>query len=209
MTLQMRVRPDQAVFAVDQSRCIGCRACVQACAECGTHRGVSLIQLDTVDRFHSTQTVPMVCMHCEDPTCAEVCPADAIKQNEDGVVQSSLKPRCIGCSNCVYACPFGIPKYVASFDQMMKCDMCYDRTSEGLKPMCASVCPSEALWYGTREEFERTRTGTLVNDWKFGNQDVRTKVSVVTREPGPVDVFIGRTSGHWMDDPFAIGGTAS
>ena len=53
----------------------------------------------------------MVCMHCEDPTCAEVCPADAIKQNEDGIVQSALKPRCIGCSNCVLACPFGVPKY--------------------------------------------------------------------------------------------------
>ncbi len=204
MTVQIGIRPETAVFAIDQSRCIGCRACVQACAECGTHRGVSLIQLDTVDRFHSTQTVPMVCMHCEDPTCAEVCPADAIKQNEDGVVQSSLKPRCIGCSNCVYACPFGIPKYVAEFDQMMKCDMCYDRTSEGLKPMCASVCPSDALWYGTKEEFERTRSGTLVNDWKFGAQNVRTKVSVVTIDPGPVDVFIGRQSGHWMDDPFGI-----
>jgi Fe-S-cluster-containing dehydrogenase component len=208
MTVQMAMRADQAVFAIDQSRCIGCRACVQACAECGTHRGTSLIQLDTVDRFHSTQTVPMVCMHCEDPTCAEVCPADAIKQNEDGVVQSSLRPRCIGCSNCVFACPFGIPKYVAEFDQMMKCDMCYDRTSEGLKPMCASVCPSEALWYGTREEFERTRVGTLVNEWKFGNQEVRTKVAVVTAEPGPVDVFIGQRSGHWMDDPFAIGASA-
>jgi Fe-S-cluster-containing dehydrogenase component len=205
MTIQMGLRPDHAVFAIDHSRCIGCRACVQACAECGTHRGTSLIQLDTVDRFHSTQTVPMVCMHCEDPTCAEVCPADAIKQNEDGVVQSSLKPRCIGCSNCVYACPFGIPKYVAEFDQMMKCDMCYDRTSEGLKPMCASVCPSDALWYGTREEFENTRAGNLVNDWKFGNQDVRTKVAVVTAEPGPVDVLIGAKSRHWMDDPFAIG----
>jgi Fe-S-cluster-containing dehydrogenase component len=205
MTIQMGLRPDHAIFAIDHSRCIGCRACVQACAECGTHRGTSLIQLDTVDRFHSTQTVPMVCMHCEDPTCAEVCPADAIKQNEDGVVQSSLKPRCIGCSNCVYACPFGIPKYVAEFDQMMKCDMCYDRTSEGLKPMCASVCPSDALWYGTREEFENTRAGNLVNDWKFGNQDVRTKVAVVTAEPGPVDVLIGAKSRHWMDDPFAIG----
>ena len=53
----------------------------------------------------------MVCMHCEDPTCAQVCPADAIKQTDDGVVQSSLKPRCIGCSNCVLACPFGVPKY--------------------------------------------------------------------------------------------------
>ncbi|NIT77902.1 MAG: hypothetical protein GWO44_13705, partial [Thermoplasmata archaeon] len=61
MTLQIGAQPDQAVFAIDHSRCIGCRACVQACAECGTHRGTSLIQLDTVDRFHSTQTVPMVC----------------------------------------------------------------------------------------------------------------------------------------------------
>lgn len=198
------IAPDQAVFAIDHSRCIGCRACVQACSECGTHRGVSLIQLDTVDRLRSTQTVPMVCMHCENPTCAHVCPADAIKQTDDGVVQSSLSPRCIGCSNCVYACPFGIPKYVAQFDQMMKCDMCYDRTSEGLKPMCASVCPSDALWYGTREEFERSRSGTLVRDWKFGNQEVRTKVALVVEEPGPIDIFIGRTSQHWLDDPFGF-----
>ena len=38
---------------------------------------------------------------------------------------------------------------------MMKCDMCTDRTAEGLTaPMCASVCPSEALWYGTVEQFD-------------------------------------------------------
>src|SRR6266404_1664331 len=37
-----------------------------------------------------------------------LCPADAIKKGDDGIVQSSLKPRCIGCSNCVLACPFGI-----------------------------------------------------------------------------------------------------
>ena len=76
-------------------------------------------------------------------------------------MQSALKPRCIGCSNCVLACPFGVPKYIAEFDQMMKCDMCTDRTSEGYAPMCASVCPSEALWYGTVEEFHETRTGSL------------------------------------------------
>ncbi len=202
--MTLAIDPATAVFAVDHSRCIGCRACVQACAECDTHRGVSMIHLDTVDRAATTQTIPQVCMHCEDPTCAEVCPADAIKQNEDGVVQSSLKPRCIACSNCVYACPFGIPKMVTEYEQMMKCDMCYDRTSEGLKPMCASVCPSEALWYGTREEFERTRRGTLVRDWQFGNQDVRTKVAIVADEPGPVDVLIGKKSGHWLDDPFAL-----
>jgi len=198
------IDPATAVFAVDHSRCIGCRACVQACAECDTHRGVSLIHLDTVDRSATTQTVPMVCMHCEDPTCAEVCPADAIKQNENGVVQSSLKPRCIACSNCVYACPFGIPKMPSSFEQMMKCDMCYDRTSEGLKPMCASVCPSDALWYGTTEEFERTRRGRLVTDWTFGNQQVKTKVAIVADDPGPVEVFIGREATHWLDDPFGL-----
>ena len=75
---------DLPVFVIDQSRCIGCEACVQACMECGTHRGQSLIHLERIDRAASTQTAPMVCMHCEDPTCAEVCPADAIKQNEDG-----------------------------------------------------------------------------------------------------------------------------
>ena len=137
---------DRPIFVIDPSRCIGCEACVQACSECGTHRGQSLIHLERIDRAVSTQTAPMVCMHCEDPTCAQVCPADAIKQTEEGIVQSALKPRCIGCSNCVIACPFGVPKYVAEFDQMMKCDMCTDRTSEGYAPMCASVCPSEALW---------------------------------------------------------------
>jgi Fe-S-cluster-containing dehydrogenase component len=119
------------VFVIDQSRCIGCEACVQACMECGTHRGQSLIHLERIDRATTTQTAPMVCMHCEDPTCAHVCPADAIKQTEGGIVQSALKPRCIGCSNCVLACPFGVPKYMAEIDQMMKCDMCTDRTSEG------------------------------------------------------------------------------
>ena len=58
----------------------------------------------------STQTVPVVCMHCDSPTCAEVCPADAIKRTEDGVVQTARKPRCIACNNCVLACPFGVPK---------------------------------------------------------------------------------------------------
>jgi Fe-S-cluster-containing dehydrogenase component len=196
---------DVPVFVIDQSRCIGCEACVQACEECGTHRGQSLIHLEPVDRATTTQTGPMVCMHCEDPTCAQVCPADAIKQTERGIVQSALKPRCTGCSNCVLACPFGVPKYVAEFDQMMKCDMCTDRTSEGYAPMCASVCPSEALWYGTAEEFHRTRPGVLISDWLFGRRPVRTKVFTVVDDlaGGPLDVLAGPT-GSWLDDPFGL-----
>jgi len=60
-------------------------------------------------------------------------------RDEDGVVLSARKPRCVGCNNCVLACPFGVPKMEPEFDLMMKCDMCYDRTSVGKTPMCATL----------------------------------------------------------------------
>jgi Fe-S-cluster-containing dehydrogenase component len=167
-------------FFVDLGRCIGCQACVQACSECDTHKGRSMIQLDTIDRANSTQTVPVVCMHCDSPTCAEVCPADAIKKTGDGVVQTARKPRCIACNNCVMACPFGVPKMNTGMNLMMKCDMCYDRTSVGKKPMCASVCPSQALFFGTRREIEELRPRSRsINTFQFGNQAITTKVNMM------------------------------
>jgi Fe-S-cluster-containing dehydrogenase component len=172
--------PDTYEFFIDPARCIGCQACIQACTECDTHKGQSMIQLDYVDRAHSTQTAPVVCLHCETPTCAEVCPADAIKRTEDGVVQTARKPRCIACNNCVLACPFGVPKMQTGMSLMMKCDMCYDRTSAGLKPWCASVCPSQALAFGTREQMRSLRpNATPVNTFQFGRQVIRTKVNVM------------------------------
>lgn len=172
--------PERNEFFIDPSRCIGCQACVQACSECDTHKGHSMIHLEFVNRAWSTQTVPVVCMHCDSPTCAEVCPADAIKKSGDGVVQTARKPRCIACNNCVLACPFGVPKMNTGAELMMKCDMCYDRTSEGKKPMCASVCPSQALFFGTREEVEKLRLRSRpVNHFKFGNQEISTKVSMM------------------------------
>lgn len=171
---------DERVFYLDPARCIGCQSCVQACTECDTHRGRSMIQLDVIDRARSTQTAPVVCMHCDSPTCAEVCPADAIKRTEDGVVQSARKPRCIACNNCVLACPFGVPKMASSLDLMMKCDLCYDRTSVGLKPMCASVCPSQALAYVTPQEMARLRPAArAISSFVFGAQTISTKVQVM------------------------------
>jgi Fe-S-cluster-containing dehydrogenase component len=163
-------------FFVDPSRCIGCRSCVTACAECDSHRGVSMIHVDFIDRPDMIATVPVVCMHCVEPTCALVCPADAIKRGEDGVVRSALKPRCIACSNCVLACPFGVPEVHPELELMMKCDMCYDRTSVGLRPMCATVCPSQALAYVPREKIEHERRDSPFNVFRFGDQEVRTKV---------------------------------
>ena len=73
---------------------------------------------------------------------------------------------------------------------MMKCDMCYDRTSVGRKPMCATVCPSQALFFGTREQIEQLRPmSTPLNRFQFGRQTISTRVfmmmpaELVTRQP--------------------------
>src|SRR5947209_6033484 len=184
---------EYAFFFLDQGRCIGCQSCVQACTECDTHKGHSMIHLEYADRAHSVQTMPVVCMHCESPTCAEVCPADAIKKTADGVVQSARKQACIACGNCVLACPFGVPELKPELELMMKCDMCYDRTSVGKKPMCATVCPSGALFYGTREEVERLRLRSQpLNRFQFGGQAITTRVQIMVprdRPPEHLDVL--------------------
>ena len=198
--------PARLEFFIDPSRCIGCQACVQACSECDTHKGESMIHLEAIDRAHSTQTVPVVCMHCEQPTCAEVCPADAIKRTGDGVVQSALKPRCIACGNCVMACPFGVPELYLDRQLMMKCDMCYDRTSAGKKPMCATVCPSQALFFGTREELAALRPQSRpTNTFRFGEQTITTGVKVmVPRGPTRAPIVDVTAAMHAEAKPRAL-----
>jgi len=63
---------------------------------------------------------------------------------------------------------------------MMKCDMCYDRTSVGKKPMCASVCPSQALFFGTRDEVGKLRPNSrFISSFQFGEQLITTKVNML------------------------------
>lgn len=169
---------------VDPTRCIGCRACEAACRECDSHKGESMVMVDFVDRGTSVATQPTVCMHCEDPVapCAQVCPAVAILITPDGVVQQADPSRCIGCRNCVYACPFGVPKFDVGARLMKKCNLCYDRTAQGLKPWCAQACPTQALWYGDFEEFASQRQGHPLNVTGFGEQAVQTRVYQVVPE---------------------------
>ena len=71
---------------------------------------------------------------------------------------------------------------------MMKCDMCYDRSSVGKRPMCATVCPSQALFFGTRQEIEHLRPRSRpINTFRFGGQTIKTKVNMMAPRDAPTE----------------------
>ncbi len=71
---------------------------------------------------------------------------------------------------------------------MMKCDMCYDRTSVGKKPWCATVCPSQALFFGTREEIATLRPSSRpINQFQFGLQTISTKVNMMVPKSAQIE----------------------
>ncbi len=117
--------------------CDGCLSCVTACAE--AHHGVSnCVILKAAKAF-----VYFSCMQCKRPQCAEACPTGAMRREADVVILE--EERCVGCVNCVTACPWGAPKFNPHTGLVNKCDLCVDRIKKGEKPFCVSACPKEAL----------------------------------------------------------------
>ena len=97
-------------MVVDLKRCIGCNACVTACkSEHNTPSGV--LQTGVLEKEMGIFPdairvfVPVLCNHCEDPTCVDVCPTEASFKRDDGVVMIDFE-KCIGCSSCVEHCPY-------------------------------------------------------------------------------------------------------
>ena len=91
----------------DIDRCIGCQACMFACARRLGVGGIegSCIGIHSAGGFERGFVV-VVCRACADPPCARVCPTDALVPRDGGGVRLSDE-LCIGCGNCVHACPFG------------------------------------------------------------------------------------------------------
>jgi Fe-S-cluster-containing hydrogenase component 2 len=85
-------------------------------------------------------SVPVMCMQCEDPACAKVCPVGAISRDENGAVVPNPK-KCIACKMCISACPMGNISFSTVEKKIVKCNLC------GGDPNCAKICPSGAIKY--------------------------------------------------------------
>ncbi len=93
------------------------------------------------------------CMHCQDPTCASVCPVRALQKTAAGPVVYDAD-RCIGCRYCMMACPFSVPRYEwnKALPKVKKCTMCAPRQAQGLPPACVEACPVQAIIFGERDK---------------------------------------------------------
>lgn len=156
---------------IDVSRCQeGCSACVDACSrEHGWHvdpRGATEPQwiriIKATDRTTGqTSNVPLMCQHCANPPCADVCPTTATFRRTDGIVLVD-RHLCIGCRYCVMACPFGVRFFLGDAADNQRphsprgkgtaegCNMCVHRVDHGRLPACVEACAAtnEAMTFG-------------------------------------------------------------
>jgi formate dehydrogenase iron-sulfur subunit len=106
-----------------------------------------------VVQTHGTVSVRRFCMHCQEPTCASVCPVGALHKTLAGPVVYDAD-KCMGCRYCMMACPFSIPRYEwkALLPKVKKCTMCAPRQARSLQPACTAVCPVQAGIFGERDD---------------------------------------------------------
>ncbi len=147
-------------FYFDQSRCIGCYACMAACRSWNQldQEIPDLIQIVSQE-FGEFPHVALshlfiTCFHCAEPSCIPACPDGLIiKRADDGIVVITNPELCTMCELCLEVCPYNAPKIVTgSKVNVRKCDLCLDRLGEDKAPTCVATCPTEALDFGPMEE---------------------------------------------------------
>ena len=150
---------------IDTNKCAdGCSACVSACNDEHGLKSHGRPQTDAVwirtVKLKDTQTgyisrLPMMCQHCENPPCVDVCPTTASFKRADGLVLVD-RHRCIGCRYCMMACPYKARSFVHEVltDQSVNaprgkgcvesCTLCVHRIDEGvLRTACQEACEKE------------------------------------------------------------------
>ena len=97
-------------IVVDLNRCVGCQTCTSACKHANaTAPGVQWRKVLDFETGEFPQVkrafVPVGCMHCDVPSCRDVCPTTATRKRDDGIVTIDYD-LCIGCAYCAVACPY-------------------------------------------------------------------------------------------------------
>jgi formate dehydrogenase iron-sulfur subunit len=172
---------------VDITKCVGCGSCTVACKmwnnlgykkdipNQGPEAALSDENWTTVSHKKVTANgepawrfVKEQCLHCQDPACASVCMSKAIYKTPEGAVVYNPK-LCVGCRYCMIACPFEIPKYEweKALPSVTKCQMCANKIVKGEQPACVSVCPTQALIFGERDELLKLAENTISADSKY------------------------------------------
>ena len=156
-------------FLIDANKCAAnCDKCVSACSKENGLTGhdrpatdAQWIRKVTV-RDKATQhsvSLPLMCQHCANPPCVDVCPTGASMKRADGIVLVD-KHICIGCRYCMMACPYKARSFVHEEIDDQKsyaprgkgtvesCTMCVHRVDRGDIPACAEACPEKAIVFG-------------------------------------------------------------
>jgi phenylacetyl-CoA:acceptor oxidoreductase subunit 1 len=180
---------------IDLRKCVGCETCVEICREVNrTPPGPAWrksIEHEIEDNPGGERLfLTISCMHCEKPSCLEVCPTCATYHRSDGIVDIDLN-LCLGCGACVVACPYQarsiaksdlMPKEIIteSMDRIgicTKCDFCLSHIDAGLAqglkpgadpeatPKCVRFCLADALYFGDLDDPE-SEVSRLIQDKK-------------------------------------------
>lgn len=164
------------VILIHADKCSGCQMCEVACSlrnmkECNPER--SRIRMIKNEKEGQYDFIPSTCMQCETAMCELVCPVKAISRHLETGARIVDETKCIGCSSCSYACPFGACFVDRTIGKSVVCSQC-----DG-DPTCVKVCPSGALEYVRADQanvaLRRAGTSRLVE----ANQ-----VSTLTNNPG-------------------------
>lgn len=136
-------------IVADAANCIGCHVCEIACVTAHQQDAWPQQRRDFLPRIHvvpqRNASSATTCRHCNDAPCVASCPTQALWFANDSI---QLKQEaCIGCKNCVMACPFGAIEMVANSEDApqlaQKCDLCSQHPSG--QQACVASCPTSAL----------------------------------------------------------------
>ena len=143
-------------IVADSANCIGCHACEVACVT--SHRQDSWPR----QRSDFLPRIRVFFRHCNDAPCVGSCPTQALRVANDSV--QFTEALCIGCKNCVIACPFGAIEMVANDDDApqlaQKCDLCSQHPSG--QQACVASCPTQALQLMDEAAVNRLRSARQI-----------------------------------------------